>query len=83
MSLRPDETLLVALARLSEHAPHQWAEFVTALDGYAQKEAYNVVQANPEKVHVCQGRAQAFFDMLTMTRDCRAIYGKIRDAKRV
>lgn len=81
--LRVDEKLMVAMASLSSVAPSQWSEFLTALNDYAIGMCVQTAQAAPDKLPQSQGAAQAIMRLHDHATNCRAMFEKLREDKRV
>lgn len=81
MSVEVERRLTVVAAQLAFRAPEQWADFLSAFHAYADARKDDVVQANPDSLVNCQGRAQACVHLRKLFSECREQAERIATTK--
>jgi hypothetical protein len=81
-TLRVDEQLTMAAARLGRAAPQEWRSFLDALLKYAVTRRDSCVVATLDTVQNAQGRAQQCSDLIILLEEAMTVADRIAAKRR-
>jgi histidine ammonia-lyase len=69
--------LTFAAAHVAHRAPHEWAQFISALTAYVDARRDECIRSSLDMLQVTQGRAQASRDLRDLLATCVSDANKI------
>lgn len=80
--MTPEQTLILAAARLARTAPESWKQFLGALSDFSSQQITLCIQSSLEELPRSQGRAQATARLYGIMAECLASADKLEGKRK-